>query len=167
MTILSNDRWKRKGISVLWDAKALADVAKPDEARTLREFVAMSDAWPNDLPGSGDCLVVVGLKGMLEVLSPTDAAHWLEHDFRRRIIEFQDHYQGECALVLWFPSASAPFRMSPAEEAYTWARNNQPVFPIGRYLWTGAERDVERIVVGGGVDADGPGWIGLFHPRIS
>lgn len=167
MKVLTGDRWKRKGITVLWDPAALAQVAAPTEVLTLREFVALSNAWPDELPGSSDRIVVAGLKGALEVLSAPEAADWLEHDFRRRIIDFQDRYEGEVALVLWFPSAGAPFKMSPADEQYTWSPHGRSTFPLGRHLWTGAERDVERIVVGDGVDADGPGWVGLFHPRIS
>ena len=168
MKILSGDRWKRKGITVLWDPAALAQVAKPSEVLTLREFVGLSHAWPDTdaLPGGGDSIVVAGLKGALEVLASDDAGDWLEHDFRRRIIDFQDRYEGEVALVFWFPSNGPPFKMSPADETYTWSPHARAVLPFGRHLWTGAERDVERIVVGDG-DADGPGWVGLFHPRIS
>lgn len=169
MNVLSGDRWKRKGITVLWDPTSLAQVAAPGEVLTLREFVKLSQAWPDAdaLPGGGDRLVVAGVKGVLEVLASDDAGHWLERDFRRRIIAFQDRYEGEVALVLWFPSAGPPFKMSPADETYTWSPHGRAVIPFGRHLWTGAERDVERIVVGDGIDADGPGWVGLFHPRIS
>ena len=57
--------------------------------------------------------------------------------------------------------------MSPADEEYTWpGAHGRGSLPFGRCLWSGAQRDVERIVVGDG-DADGPGWVGLYHPRIS
>jgi len=169
MNVLTGDRWKRKGITVLWGPAALASVATPAEVLTLRQFVKLSEAWPDadDLPGGGDRLVVAGLKGVLEVLASDEAADWLEHDFRHRIIDFQDRYEGEVALVLWFPSNGPPFKMSPADETYTWSPHGRAVLPFGRHLWTGAERDVERIIVGDAIDADGPGWVGLFHPRIS
>lgn len=169
MGSLRGDRWKRRGVTVLWDPNSLAAVACPGGVLTLRQFVSLSEAWPSaeELPGNGDALVVVGMKGVLEVLDPSDAELWLCDDLRQRIIGFQDHYEGEVALILWFPAPKAPFVMSAANEEYTWTpAHGRSTLPIGRCLWTGAQRDVQRILVGDGPD-DGPAWVGLFHPRIS
>lgn len=168
MKVLRGDRWKRRGVTVLWDATSLHSLVDPKDVLTLRQFVSLSESWPDALPGTGDAIVVAGLKGALEVLSPDEAQAWLRDDLRRRIISFQDRYEGEVALVFWFPASKAPFTMSPADEAYTWtAPHGRTPFPFGRCLWTGAQRDVERILVGDDDDADGAGWVGLFHPRIS
>lgn len=170
MKTLRSDLWRRRGVTVLWDASCLHALTTPSNVITLRQFVRLSQAWPEpeELPGGGDALVVAGMKGALEVLSPTEAQDWLQNDLRRRIISFQDRYEGQVALVLWFPAAKAPFTMSPADEDYTWPGSNARVaLPFGRCLWSGAQSDVERIVVGSHQDVDGPGWVGLYHPRIS
>lgn len=169
MKILRGGTWKRRGVSVLWDPASLLALAPPASVATLRHFVRLSDGWPEPqkLPGGGDALVVAGMKGALEVLTADEARDWLHNDLRRRIISFQDHYEGQVALVFWFPASKAPFVMSPADEEYTWpSAHGRSVLPFGRCLWSGAQRDVERIVVGDG-DVDGPGWVGLYHPRIS
>ncbi len=169
MKILRGGTWKRRGVSVVWDAVSMQAIVPAADVLTLRQFVQLSSAWPEDaedLPGGGDALVVAGLKGALEVLSADDAQAWLRNDLRRRIISFQDAYD-RVALILWFPMTKPPFAMSPADGNYIWNIGaGRTPFPFGNCLWTGAERDVERIVVGDG-DADGPGWVGLYHPRIS
>ena len=164
MKILSGDRWKRKGITVLWDPAALAQVAKPNEVLTLREFARLSQAWPDELPGDGKRIVVTGLKGVLEVLSTDDAAQWLESDFRGLLNEFQKQFQGEIALILWFPSPAPPFKVSAADEAYSWEPHGRQPLAIGHYLWSGNERDLLRVVRDGSTEADGSHWIGLFDP---
>jgi hypothetical protein len=41
----------------------------PPEVLTLRQFVRLSESWPDELPGDGDTVVVAGMKGALEVLA--------------------------------------------------------------------------------------------------
>jgi hypothetical protein len=168
MKLLRGDRWRRRGVTILWDTASLRTVASPDEVLTLRQFVALSEDWPEELPGQGDALVVAGLKGALEVLSAEEGRAWLEDDLRKRILSFQKHYEGLAALILWFPAPKAPLVMSPADENYTWTPPHSKVpFPLGRCLWTGTERDVERIITGENLDPDGPGWVGLTHIYLS
>ena len=169
MRLLHNNTWTRRGCSLLWDAHALAEVARPDEVISLRQFVALSRAWPDDLPSNGgDALVVAGVEGCLDALGTDDAAAWMERDLRSLIFDFQDEYQGEAALVFWLPAGRQRRHYDLASEEYSWSGLGGSRLALGRLLWAGARSDVERIIVGGGsTDPDGDGWVGMYHPRIS
>ena len=63
--ILSDDIWMRRGISILWDAEALAAVCTPRQVVSLRQFLLLYAAgWPEaDLSLVDDSrLVVAGLE---------------------------------------------------------------------------------------------------------
>ena len=165
--------WMRRGLSLLWDADTLSSVVPPGSVVSLREFFAIARSWPDELPGAGgDALVVAGVEGCLDALSPDDGSTWLETDLKRVILEFQDEYQGQAALILWLPSGRRRVVMAPATEEYFWkyaTSRTAPTLPIGRCLWAGAESDAARIIVSDthDPDIDGPAWVGLYHPRIS
>ena len=45
---LSDDIWMRRGISLLWDAEALATVCTPKQVVSLRQFLLLHAAgWPD------------------------------------------------------------------------------------------------------------------------
>ncbi len=173
MRLLKQDRWKRRGFSLLWDAVALASVAEPSQVVSIREFFAMQDDWPEELPSAGgDALVVAGLEGCLDVLEAGDAVTWLESDLKSVVLDFQETYKGDAALILWLPSGGKRIGMEPATEQYTWTLpppNGHRTIDLGRHLWAGAETDVARILNPDDPkgDGDGPDWVGLYHPRIS
>lgn len=173
MKTMTQDTWMRRGISLLWDPHLLLRIAAPDQIRTLHEFFVMSASWPDDLPaGGGSALVVVGVEGCLDVLSPADALTWLETDLRARVLEFQDSYQGAAALILWFPSGRKRMDMVTSSEEYIWRPVHGPgssAIPIGRCLFGGAESDVERLMNSEVRDTnlDGAGYAGLYISRIS
>jgi hypothetical protein len=139
----------------------------------MREFFAMQKAWPDELPGmGGNALVVAGLEGCLDCLGEQDAVAWLETDLKAAVLSFQEHYQGQAALVLWLPSGRDRVGMVRATEEYFWRRvpgRDEARIPIGRCLWGGAQADVERILVSEEKDPDfdGEAYVGLHHPRIS
>lgn len=169
MKVLRNRTWTRRGCSLLWDPTALVSITDPREVVSLRQFVAMGDGWPDDLPSNdGDALVVAGVEGCLDALSPEDAETWIERDLRELVFRFQDHYQGEAALVFWMPSGRQRRHFALATSEYSWAGVGEQRLPIGRLMWAGARSDVERIVTGGdAADIDGDAWIGMYHPRLS
>ena len=169
--------WKRRGFSLLWDAKALSSIINPADVISIRQFFAMSlSSWPKELPGSdGDALVVAGLEGGLDALMNNlqDGMKWIEEDLRPLILGFQDEYQGEAALIFWLPSGHQRIDMDRATERYYWKirslQGSTDRLPLGQCLWGGAESDVRPIFVS---DAprnhrNGKTYIGLYHPRIS
>jgi len=171
MRTLTQRRWTRRGFSLLWDPVSLGSFAAPDQVISMRQCFMLRESWPDELPSSsGDALVVAGLEGCLDALSPEDAASWLGRDLKSLVLDFQDFYEGNAALVLWLPGGRQRVRMEPAFESYSWTRpapNNSQVLELGRQLWGGAEQDVARILAEADADNDGPAWVGLHHPRIS
>lgn len=172
MKILSDDVWKRRGFTLLWDEKALAELIQPDLVNSIRQFFAMVNHWPDELPANnGRTLVVAGLEGCLDLLAPNEAETWLESDLRTAILAFQETYNSEASLVFWLPTGKKRIRMNRAQESYTWvcaAPHQNELLDLG-LLWAGAETDVGRIMDPEckNTDSDGPAWIGLNHPRLS
>ena len=173
MQVVSDLSWSRRGLSILWGAKALHQVAKPSSVLSLRESFALSRNWPEDLPAAnGNAVVIAGLDGCLDTLQPEDAIQWLESDLRTLILSFQDHYENHAAMILWLPNGRRRISMPRATEEYAWncaGVDSGTVIPLGRCLWAGASSDVRRILDSSvsSQDPDGPAWIGLNHPRIS
>ena len=165
--------WTRRGFSLLWDPNQLPLLVSPEAVLSMREFFLRRQQWPDTLPAcDGDALVVAGLEGCLDCLSIDDAATWLETDLRGAVLSFQEHYQGQAALILWVASGRTRIGMDLADEQHYWRVSpgrDAARLPLGRYLWGGAESDVSRILVSEDrePDADGRAYVGLHHPRIS
>ncbi|WP_129633680.1 hypothetical protein [Candidatus Oscillochloris fontis] len=173
MKLMREDRWKRRGISLLWDSAALADLAAPHEIISMRQLFALVRHWPENLPSNqGNALVVTGLETNLDLLSPADAEEWLSNDLRSVMLAFQSEYSSDAALVFWLPTGRERVRMNRASETYTWicaAPHREQHLDLGRILWAGAEADAARIIAPAhpNPDADGPAWLGLHHQRLS
>jgi hypothetical protein len=173
MKTVTGNVWKRRGFSLLWEPRVLTTVIAPAAVVSIRDFFALRRAWPLDLPGfEGDALVVAGLDGCLDSLSEQDAVAWLENDVKSAVLSFQEHYEGQAALILWLASGRTRIGMDLADEEYFWkvsAGRDSARLPLGRCLWGGAESDVGRILVSDekNPDFDGNAYVGLHHPRIS
>jgi hypothetical protein len=173
MITVQGEGWKRRGFSLLWEPRVLNTVIAPTAVVSIREFFALQKSWPSDLPGSdGDALIVAGLDGCLDSLSETDAVVWLENDLKPAVLRFQEHYQGQAALILWVASGRTRIGMDLADEEYFWkvtVGRDGSRLPFGRCLWGGAEADVGRILVSDvkNPDFDSDAFVGLHHPRIS
>jgi hypothetical protein len=173
MRLVRDGSWGRRGVTLLWGPNALPGLAGPGEIRPIRAFFELAQQWPESLPsGSGSRLVVAGLEGSLDALTPDEAALWLEEDVRPQILNFQTEYDSQCALVFWLPSGRKRIRTAGATDAYSWSCAPpfaDQILPLGRILWAGAEQDTGRILDPREADQniDGPAWIGLQHPRIS
>ena len=173
MNLQRDSGWMRRGVSLLWDAATLSKVVTPEAVTSIRGFFAMSRSWPEELPGfGGDALVVAGVEGCLDTLANDDGQIWLETDLKPVILQFQDEYEGQAALILWLPSGRSRISMVAATEEYLWktrSSTSEPGLPIGRCLWAGAESDAARIIVSAASnpDVDGSAYVGLYHPRIS
>lgn len=167
-----NRGWPRRGFALLWEATTLVEIVPPAEVLSLRQFFALANDWPEELPAAGgDAMVVSGLEGCLDVLDADDAQRWIETDLKEAVLSFQDHYQGQAGLIFWMPSGRHRISMKGASEQYFWKHRSSGAdgLPIGRLLFSGAESEVERLLnsESDNVDYDGKHWIGLHHPRIS
>ena len=168
-----DDAWMRCGFTLLWDHDTLVHAVAPSQVISVRQFFLMANAWPEALPAcGGDALVFSGFEGCLDVLSGPDAEYWIASDLKEVILSFQDEYQGQAGLILWVPSGRDRISMNRASEEYYWkhsASESDRGLHIGRLLWSGAEREVQRLLDGedGNVDCDSKAWVGLHHPRIS
>ena len=173
MLMVSDQSWTRRGLSILWAAEALSRIAQPHQVVSVRQLVALSRAWPEDLPGvDGNAVVVAGVDGCLDALSPEEATQWLEEDLRRIIVDFQDRYENQAALILWVPDGRRRIAMQRSTEQYEWNCSGSDLgktVSLGRCLWAGADSDTRRILDRreANQDPDGAAWIGLNHPRIS
>lgn len=173
MKLHRQDGWKRRGLTLLWDPQTLLELVDPVQVLSMRACLGAQTSWPDELPGhGGDALVVAGLEGCLDVLTPADAITWIEHDLRQMVLSFQAHYDGQAALILWLPAGRTRLVMDRASGAYLWRMQpgkDDHNLPLGRALWAGAEADAARVLRAGerDPDVDGPAWIGLHHPRIS
>ena len=167
-----NQGWPRRGFALLWDAGVLSGLNTPSDVVSLRQFFALVDNWPDELPAAdGDALVVAGFEGCLDVLSEEDAVQWIETDLKEAVLSFQDFYQGQAGLIFWVPSGHNRVSMRGASEAYFWKHRGAggDGLPIGRLLFSGTENEVERLLNTDDprADYDGKHWAGLYHSRIS
>ena len=166
MKQLRDTVWQRRGVSWIWDAEALNQVALPGEAVSLRQFIRSAGSWSDELPSNkGNTLVVAGLDAGLDLLSPAEAENWLGDSFKRALLSFQDHFQGSAALVFWMPEGHRRLKIQPASDAVVWrcaAPHNDEQLDFSRILWGKAAEYPQEIFLGGSSKA-----AGLFHLRIT
>jgi hypothetical protein len=166
MKQLRDTVWQRRGTSWLWDAEALAQVCVANEVWSLRQFMQAAGHWSDDLPSnSSNTLVVAGLEGCLDLLTPADAENWLASEMKDAILSFQEFYDGQAALAFWLPSCAGRITTNSATDAVSWRcahPNAQENIDFGRVLWGEAHEYPQEIVL-----RDGAKAAGLFHLRIT
>lgn len=165
MRQLHDTVWQRRGTSWLWDEEARNQICAASEVWSLRQFLRAKGNWPDDLPSNGGrTLVVAGLDGSLDLLTPADAEVWLGDTIRPVILSFQDEYEGDAALVFWLPGGDKRVRAYAATDEVSWLCHTPHGHQIdlGRILWGQANEYPQEILLrGGGKPA------GLFHLRIT
>ena len=123
-------------------------------------------AQPGRIPSNnGVTLVVAGLEGCLDLLSPDVAEIWLDEAVKSTILSFQDEYAGEASLIFWMPSAHGRLKVQPTTDSVTWvcgAPNQGRQIDFGRILWGEANEYPQEILL-----AQGAKPAGLFHLRIT
>ena len=158
--------WQRRGTSWIWDAEALAQVGVASEVWSLRQFLISVGNWPEDLPSNNSAtLVVAGLDGCLDLLSPSDAENWLGSVVKEAVLSFQDSYSGEASLIFWLPSGEKRLTVNSATDAISWccaAPYSDQRLDFGRLLWGEAHEYPQEILL-----RDGAKSAGLFHLRIT
>lgn len=158
--------WQRRGTSWLWDEEARNMVCVASEVWTLRQFVQAVGHWPDDLPSNANnTLVVAGLEGSLDLLSPEDAEMWLGDVIKGAVLSFQSYYEGEAALIFWLPSGQGRIKFHPATDSIEWrcaAPHGDRLLSFGRILWGEANEYPQEILL-----REGNKPAGLFHLRIT
>lgn len=158
--------WQRRGTSWVWDEEARNEVCRASEVLSLRQFLRAVGNWPNDLPSNGDhTLVVAGLDGSLDLLTPSDAETWLGDVIKPAVLSFQDVYAGDAALVFWLPIGQNRIKVQPSTDTVSWlcaAPHGRSHIDFGRILWGEANEYPQEIVL-----REGGKPAGLFHLRIT
>lgn len=165
MRQLRDTVWQRRGTSWLWDEEARNQICAASEVWSLRQFLHAKGKWPDDLPSNGGrTLVVAGLDGSLDLLTPTDAEAWLSDAIKPAILSFQDEWGGEGALVFWLPGGRHRVRVNPATDEVAWLCHMPHGHQIdfGRILWGQANEYPQEIL-----QREGDDPAGLFHLRIT
>lgn len=158
--------WQRRGTSWIWDEEARNQVCVASEVWSLRQFLQAVGNWPDDLPSNGNnTLVVAGLEGSLDLLTPEDAEAWLGDAVKQAILSFQDAYDGQAALIFWLPSGQGRIKFHPATDSIEWrcaAPHGERLLAFGRILWGEANEYPQEILL-----REGSKPAGLFHLRIT
>lgn len=158
--------WQRSGTSWIWDPEALALICQPQEVWSLRQFLNATGRWSEKLPSNQEqTLVVAGLEGCLDLISPTDAEKWLAQDIKQSVLSFQDFWVGQAALVFWLPGGDRRILINPATDEVYWrcaAPYNDKQLDFGRIVWGGAHEYPQEILL-----REGAKPAGLFHLRIT
>lgn len=166
MKQLRDTVWQRRGISWLWDSEALGQVCKAGEVWPIRQFLRAVGQWPDELPSNeGQTLVVAGLDGCLDLLTPSDSEIWLGDEVKRAILSFQDYSQGEAALVFWLPGGHGRILVNQATDAVGWrcaGQHRDAQIDFGRILWGEAREYPQEVLL-----RDSTKPVGLFHLRIT
>jgi len=157
--------WQRRGTSWVWDEETRNQVCLPSEVWSLRQFLRSVASWPEELPSNnGRTLVVAGLDGSLDVLTPTDAEAWLGDVIKPAVLSFQDEWGSDGALVFWLPGGQNRVRPHPATDEVRWLCHTPHGHQIdfGRILWGQANDYPQEILL-----RDGAKPAGLFYLRIT
>lgn len=168
MRQLRDTVWQRRGTSWVWDDEARNQICAANEVWSLRQFLRACKGpgnWPDDLPSNGGkTLVVGGLDGSLDLLTPPDAEAWLGDAIKPAILSFQDEWGSDGALVFWLPGGHNRFTANAATDDVGWlchAPYEQQI-EIGRILWGRANDYPQEILL-----REGAKPAGLFHLRIT
>ena len=166
MRQLRDTVWQRRGTSWVWDEEARNQVCAASEVWSLRQFLRPVGKWPTDLPSNGGrTLVVAGLDGSLDLLTPSDAETWLGDVVKPAILSFQDEYEGEASLIFWLPAGHSRLPVQASTDGVSWlcaAPHSQSRIDFGRILWGEANEYPQEILL-----RDGSKPAGLFHLRIT
>lgn len=158
--------WQRRGTSWVWDEEARNLVCTASEVWSLRQLLQAVGNWPEDLPSnSNNTLVVAGLEGCLDLLTPQDAETWLADEIKEAILSFQNHYESDASLIFWLPSGSGRIKANSATDAVSWlcgAPFNSNTLDFGRILWGEAHEYPQEILL-----REGGKPVGLYHLRIT
>lgn len=170
MNRLTDDIWKRSGVSWFWDSQAFSEVSKGPvwSVWSLLKCKA-NGAWDQYLSiNSKDCkaMIIAGLDSTLDLLNPKDAEEWLGSDIKKCIHSFQSHFEGQVALLFWMPGSADRFRINSIDDKVTWicgggSQNHSLNF--SQILW-GKAGEYPKVIH---LTEKSEKSSGIFHSRIS
>jgi hypothetical protein len=167
--------WTKRGVSVVWDAKALSGLGPMSNALSLRDWFRWSEeGWPERegyfTGNEGRTIVVAGLDAVIDSLDPEEAEVWLQDNLLPCITDFQHKVAGggqDAALIFWMVHKKR-FRYHTAKDAVRWKcspAHGQQELPISHCIWNGAQADIKRIIPPDCEDQEN--GIGLFLRLVS
>jgi len=167
--------WTKRGVSVVWDAKAISELGSMARAISLRDlFRWQANGWSerNEYFTGKDerAVIVAGLDAALDALSPDDAEAWMQKRLMKAITEFQDEIAGggqEAALIFWMVNRKR-FQYQTATDSVVWkcsTAHGSRELPISHCIWNGAQADIRRIIPHSYDDPEN--GIGFFLQRVS
>jgi len=171
-TVITGDTWTRRGISLLWDPDTLSSITEAKNVLSVRQYLNYyKTVWPEELQtANGYAMVAAGLETILDVMEPSELIEWLEKEFYRSLLSFQNMYEGQCALIFWLPGGQKRVEYK-ADGIFYWTCSGPyhgEQIPLSSCLWNGAASDAKIIAKGLGIhDVKDKGCIGIYHPRIS
>lgn len=172
---LTDDIWKRRGVSVVWDAETLASVCTPGQVVSLHRFLALNAAgWPEAeceplMVNDGRTLVVAGLESAIDALPPAEAEAWLCEVVYKAMTEYQREVargSTEASLILWIADPKR-IEFKTSDDTHYWhcgTGHNGQAIPLSRCLFNGAQGGRQRIQ---GSDKKDDLGVGLYLQRIS
>lgn len=167
--LVGDDLWKRRGISLIWDADALNSLCKPSQVISLRQFRTLHSSGWNDVDSlmvNEESLVVAGLESCIDYLPPAQASQWLQENIYREMVSYQREVAGggtEASLIFWIVEDKR-LKFQVSDDAWFWhcgGEYKKETIPIGKCLFNGSQNDLKEIQ-----DKDG-NKLGLYHPRIA
>jgi hypothetical protein len=174
MRQIEDDVWRRRGFTVLWSPAALGHLCgSTSEIMSIRGLFSVDGHWPEPLPiSNGNALVVTGLEGCLDKISPSDAEAWLYEVVHPVMLRFQRQYSDDAALIFFMPTGEKRVDIVALDDTFSWEYAppfKKEHFSLSRALFGGIYKDAGKIVV---TETDDRGhrkqsWIGIHLPRIS
>lgn len=149
---IKTEIWKRTGITVLWDLQSVSESIINFEIITINQlFKFLVNGWPEELPSFNDSAIVVsGLESILDTLDAKESEQWLEKRLYPLLLEFQNEYEGQAALIFLIPQGKIKIKYITAKDTFEWLYNNygkNEYIPFSLSLWNGAEKDVKYVYV--------------------
>jgi hypothetical protein len=140
MRTLNHDSWRRRGSSVVYSKNMLTPLIESGSMVSLREALSWLNHWPDDPPGGGSTVLVVGLEACLELMDASEGYNFLRRTIRPLIIEFQNRWD-QRGLVFGFGCSDKKFVVdSQADVIFVGVKDNAQI-RLSNGLWNGAASD--------------------------
>ena len=166
MNTISNDVWKRKGSSVIFDQQSLAPFISSDAMISLRVFLQWQGRLPPDPPVPDRTILISGLETVLETLHPEEANDFLIRRIRPLIIDIQNRWTNT-GVVFGFSTHPKAFEETSLNEEVLFKRRDKKNVRLSDGLWDGSATVNMKRVVTDDTQANNEKTVGYYVARIS